>query len=80
MGCDAKDFDNDGRIDIIYNDLAGQAFGLLRNEGGQAFADETWTSRMGTLSQRCPDGALDLSTSITTGGRTFIQPTAMSII
>jgi enediyne biosynthesis protein E4 len=51
MGCDAKDFDNDGWVDIIYNDLAGQAFGLLRNEGVQSFADETWTSRMGTLSR-----------------------------
>ena len=26
MGSDAKDFDNDGWVDIIYNDLAGQVF------------------------------------------------------
>ena len=51
MGCDAKDFDNDGWVDIVYNDLAGQVFGLLRNEGGKSFADETWTSRMGALSR-----------------------------
>ena len=25
---DAKDFDNDGWVDIVYNDLAGQVFGL----------------------------------------------------
>src|SRR4051812_12340080 len=51
MGCDAKDFDNDGWVDIVYNDLAGQVFGLLRSEGGKSFADETWTSRMGPLSR-----------------------------
>jgi hypothetical protein len=51
MGCDAKDFDNDGWVDIVYNDLAGQVFGLLRSEGGKSFADETWTSRMGSFSR-----------------------------
>jgi enediyne biosynthesis protein E4 len=51
MGCDAKDFDNDGSVDIVYNDLAGQVFGLLRNEGGKSFADMTWPSRMGALSR-----------------------------
>lgn len=33
MGCDVKDFDNDGRPDIVYNDLMTQLFGLLRNSG-----------------------------------------------
>ncbi len=51
MGSDAKDFDNDGWPDIVYNDLAGQAFGLLKNEGGKSFADVTWSSRMGELSR-----------------------------
>src|SRR5580658_387842 len=51
MGCDAKDFDNDGRVDIIYNDLSGQVFGLLRNEGAKQFDDITWTSRLGTMSR-----------------------------
>ena len=51
MGCDAKDFDNDGWVDVVYNDLAGQVFGLLRNEGGKSFSDETWTSRLGALSR-----------------------------
>jgi hypothetical protein len=35
MGCDAKDFDNDGQTDIIYNDLMTQLFGLLHNVGGR---------------------------------------------
>ncbi len=33
MGCDAKDFDNDGRVDIFYNNLRSQIWGLLRNTG-----------------------------------------------
>ena len=34
MGCDAKDFDNDGKVDIFYNNLVGQIWALLRNRGG----------------------------------------------
>jgi hypothetical protein len=49
MGCDAKDFDNDGLVDIVYNDLSGQVSGLLRNEDGKSFADLTWSSRFGPL-------------------------------
>jgi enediyne biosynthesis protein E4 len=33
MGSDAKDFDNDGKVDIFYNNLAGQVWQLLRNQG-----------------------------------------------
>jgi enediyne biosynthesis protein E4 len=33
MGSDAKDYDNDGNVDIFYNNLAGQIWQLLRNEG-----------------------------------------------
>ena len=51
MGADAKDFDNDGWVDIVYNDLSGQVFGLLKNEAGKSFTDITWSSRMGTLSR-----------------------------
>lgn len=51
MGCDAKDLNNDGWVDIVYNDLSGQVFGLLKNEGGKGFNDITWSSRLGTLSR-----------------------------
>ncbi|MCZ2150532.1 MAG: CRTAC1 family protein [Bryobacterales bacterium] len=34
MGCDAKDFDNDGKVDIFFNNLMGQIWQLLRNRGG----------------------------------------------
>ena len=33
MGCDAKDFDNDGRVDIFYNNLMGQIWALYQNRG-----------------------------------------------
>jgi hypothetical protein len=33
MGSDAKDFDNDGKVDIFYNNLNGQIWALLRNRG-----------------------------------------------
>ena len=52
MGCDAKDFDNDGLVDVVYNDLSGQVFGLLRNEGRKSFRDITWSSNFGNLSRR----------------------------
>lgn len=35
MGSDAKDFNNDGRIDIFYNNLMSQIWQLLRNRGKQ---------------------------------------------
>jgi hypothetical protein len=50
MGCDAKDFDNDGLIDLLYNDLAGQIFALLKNEDGTSFGDLTSSSKLGALS------------------------------
>ncbi len=33
MGSDAKDYDNDGRIDIFYNNLMTQIWGLFQNRG-----------------------------------------------
>jgi len=33
MGSDAKDFDNDGRVDLFYNNLMGQIWGLFQNRG-----------------------------------------------
>src|SRR5579863_7029516 len=51
MGSDARDFDNDGRVDIIYNDLAGQFFAILKNENGRSFSDATWSTRLGPLTR-----------------------------
>jgi enediyne biosynthesis protein E4 len=50
MGTDAKDYDNDGRIDVVYNDLMGEQFGLLRNQGVSSFDDVARSSGMGNLS------------------------------
>jgi enediyne biosynthesis protein E4 len=33
MGSDANDYDNDGRVDIVYNNLMGQIWALFRNAG-----------------------------------------------
>ena len=33
MGADAKDFDNDGNVDVFYNNLRQQQWQLLRNDG-----------------------------------------------
>jgi hypothetical protein len=52
MGSDAKDFDNDGYVDILYNDLAGQIFALLRNQGGRSFSEVTWSTRLGPLTRK----------------------------
>ena len=37
MGCDVKDFDNDGWTDVFYNNLMQQIHGLFRNEQGMGF-------------------------------------------
>ena len=49
MGSDAKDFDNDGKVDIFYNNLMGQIWGLLRNRGDQ-FANYSYISKVQKLS------------------------------
>lgn len=50
MGVDAQDFDNDGRIDIVYTALRDETFPLYRNAGKQ-FAEVTARSRLGALSR-----------------------------
>ena len=51
MGSDANDYNNDGRVDIVYNDLAGQIFGLFRNNRGSYFDDVTSQTDIGNLSR-----------------------------
>jgi hypothetical protein len=51
MGSDARDFDNDGWVDVVYNDLSGQVFGLMRNEEGKSFNDVTWSTNFGSLTR-----------------------------
>jgi len=51
MGADAKDFDNDGWVDIVYNDLSGQLFTLLKNREGQYFDDVSVDTGIARLSR-----------------------------
>ena len=37
MGSDAKDFNNDGWVDLFHSDLQGQVFSLFENQHGQFF-------------------------------------------
>jgi hypothetical protein len=47
MGADARDFDNDGRVDIFQTALDGETMPLFRNRGGMAFED--WTGPAGLV-------------------------------
>jgi tetratricopeptide (TPR) repeat protein len=48
MGVDFRDYDNDGRPDLIVSALEGETFPLFRNEGKGFFLDETWASGLGS--------------------------------
>ncbi|MDQ3255645.1 MAG: CRTAC1 family protein [Acidobacteriota bacterium] len=51
MGSDAKDFNNDGWVDVFYNDIARQIFGLFENEAGKSFKYVSTTHNIETLSR-----------------------------
>jgi hypothetical protein len=52
MGCDARDFDNDGWPDIFYNNLQNQMHALFANESGRFFDYVSPQTRVATLSRR----------------------------
>jgi|HubBroStandDraft_6_1064221.scaffolds.fasta_scaffold108912_2 hypothetical protein len=49
MGSDARDFDNDGHVDIFYNNLMGQVWALLQNRG-DSFRNVSAPTQVGRLS------------------------------
>jgi hypothetical protein len=51
MGSDAKDYDNDGWVDIAFNDLMAQTFGIFRNEGGTSFEYASHQTHIENLSR-----------------------------
>ncbi len=51
MGSDLRDFDNDGRPDLVFTALVGETFPLFKNTGG-AFRDVTYPSGAGALTVR----------------------------
>jgi hypothetical protein len=52
MGVDAKDYDNDGFVDIFYNDLMGQSWALFQNRLGKLFRYVSPRTRLVLLSER----------------------------
>ncbi len=52
MGCDVRDYDNDGWVDVFYSNLQTQIFGLFRNESGKYFAYVSPSTRVHNLSRR----------------------------
>jgi hypothetical protein len=51
MGADAKDYDNDGFVDIFYNNLMGQTWGLFRNQRGRLFRYASPAAKIVQLSE-----------------------------
>lgn len=51
MGADAKDYDNDGRVDLFYNNLMGQIWALFHNRDGKSFRYTSPLARIVNLSQ-----------------------------
>ena len=52
MGSEFRDYDNDGRPDILYTALSGETFPLFRNLGNGSFEETTFKSRLGPLTIR----------------------------
>jgi hypothetical protein len=52
MGSDAKDFNNDGFVDLFYNDLATQVFALFAGDRGKSFRYVSYSTGLGRLSFR----------------------------
>jgi len=51
MGCDVKDYDNDGWVDVFYNNLMGQIWALFRNQNGRSFRYVSPATRVAKLSE-----------------------------
>jgi hypothetical protein len=49
MGVDFRDYDNDGKPDIIVTNLAKQTYALYHNDGGGAFSYRSLEAGLGTL-------------------------------
>jgi hypothetical protein len=52
MGTDAKDYDNDGWVDVFYNNLMGQIWALFRNQRGKSFQYVSPSTKILSLSER----------------------------
>ncbi|NWG12726.1 MAG: CRTAC1 family protein [Acidobacteria bacterium] len=52
MGCDVRDFNQDGWVDVFYNNLQGQIHALFQNQEGQLFEYVSPVSQVEKLSAR----------------------------
>jgi hypothetical protein len=52
MGTDVKDYDNDGWVDVFYNNLKGQVWALFRNRSGKSFQYVSPITKLVLLSSR----------------------------
>ncbi len=60
MGVDFRDYDNDGRPDLIFSALEGETFPLFRNLGKGFFGDSTWPSGVGAATAKRSGWSLGL--------------------
>ncbi len=49
MGVDFRDYDNDGRPDIVVTDLAKQVYALFHNDGNGMFSYRSMETGLGVL-------------------------------
>lgn len=61
MGADFRDYDNDGRPDIVFTALAGQTFPIFRNLGKGMFEDAGYSSGLAALTIRRSGWGLSLA-------------------
>ncbi|HUV11991.1 MAG TPA: CRTAC1 family protein, partial [Acidobacteriota bacterium] len=52
MGCEVRDFNNDGWVDIFYNNLQNQVHALFRNQDGEYFDYVSPATNVANLSRR----------------------------
>ncbi len=52
MGTDFRDYNNDGRPDIVFTALSGETFPLFKNIGKGQFEDATASSHLGRLTSK----------------------------
>ena len=79
MGSDAKDYNNDGKVDIFCNNLMGQIWALFQNSG-HSFRYVSPQARIKQLSAPLSGWSAGSSITTMTAGRTCTRPTAASIM
>ena len=74
MGVDFRDYDNDGRPDLIITNLAKQIYAVYHNEGNGSFTYRSLETGIGTLSAPSSGWGVRFETSIMMAGKIFLSP------